>query len=189
MSGIGHNRGPALEGSSWRTHCWGEARRALLGPRLPIEVVRSQLRHAKSLGLDYKTYAGVRATTGRDLIAFLYSSNALGVFRDGQAPTKLVLTRLADSAAARHLGTAPGLTPEALAQRIGAISARPLAPFGANWAAIRDEMKGWLRAQGLPGDSVLMIGETDHEREMMSAGGLAGFVSGREFFAGAADAV
>lgn len=177
MSGIGHNRGPG-EGSSWRTHCWGQARRALLGQALPVEVVRMQVRRARALGLDYTTYAGVRATTGRDLVAFLFSSNGLGVFRDGRDPGAAVMARLAQTAAERHLGCAPGLDPMALGARIGAVSARPLAPFGASWAAMRDEMKGWLRAQGLPGDAVLMIGETDHEREMMAAGGLAGFLPG-----------
>ena len=59
----------------------------------------------------------------------------------------------------------------------------------ASWARMRDEMKAWLRAQGLPGDAVVMIGETEHEREMMTAGGLAGFLTGQRFFAGAADAV
>lgn len=53
----------------------------ILGARLPIEVVRLQVNRAKALGLDYRAYAGVRATTGRDLVAFLYSSNGLGVFR------------------------------------------------------------------------------------------------------------
>ena len=54
--------------------------------------------------------------------------------------------------------------------------------YGSSWAAMRDEMKAWLRAQGLPGDAVLMIGETAHEREMMASGGLAGFVAGQAFF-------
>ena len=92
-------------------------------------------------------------------------------------------------AASAHLGCAPGLAPDVIGRQIGAVSARMLAPFGASWSAMRDEMKGWLRAQGLPGDAVLMIGETDHEREMMTAGGLAGFIPGHRFFAGAADAV
>lgn len=178
-----------MEGSGFRAHCWTVARRELLGERLPIEVVRSRVKRAKALRLDYKTYAGVRATTGRDLIAFLYSSNGISVFRDAQAPDTAILTRIAASAAHPHLGTAPGLSPELLASRIGAASARALPPFGASWGAMRDDMKGWLRAQGLPGDAVLMIGETDHEREIMTAGGLAGFVTGQHFFAGASDAI
>ncbi|WP_374635163.1 hypothetical protein [Paracoccus sp. (in: a-proteobacteria)] len=187
-AGIGHNRGPGV-GSGFRAHCWSVARRELLGARLPVEVVRLQLRRAKSLGLDYKTYAGVRATTGRDLIAFLYSSNALGVFRNGQPVGRRDAARIAQVAASPHLGCAPGLAPDVLGRQIGAVSARGLAPFGASWAQMRDEMKAWLRAEGLPGDAVLMIGETEHEREMMTAGGLAGFLTGQRFFAGVADAI
>ena len=187
-AGIGHNRGPGVS-SGFRAHCWSVARRELLGARLPVEVVRLQVRRAKSLGLDYKTYAGVRATTGRDLIAFLYSSNALGVFRASQPVGQGEAARIAEIAASPHLGCAPGLAPDVLGRQIGAVSARGLAPFGASWAQMRDEMKAWLRAQGLPGDAVLMIGETEHEREMMTAGGLAGFLTGQRFFAGVADAV
>ncbi|QRZ14094.1 hypothetical protein JWJ88_05415 [Paracoccus methylovorus] len=186
MAGIGHNRGPAA-GSGFRTHCWSVARRELLGARLPVEVVRMHLRRAKDLGLDYKTYAGVRATTGRDLIAFLYSTNALGVFRNDHKVAPAERRRIAQSAAAPHLGCAPGLAPDVIAVQIGAISAGSLPPFGTSWSAMRDRMKGWLRTQGLPGDAVLMIGETEHEREMMIAAGLAGFVTGQQFFAGAAD--
>ncbi|MFC3528325.1 hypothetical protein ACFOMH_09055 [Paracoccus mangrovi] len=188
VAGIGHNRGPGM-GSGFRAHCWTVARRELLGASLPIEVVRVQVRRAKSLGLDYKTYAGVRATTGRDLVAFLYSSNALAVFRPDQPVGAVERARIASVAASPHLGCAPGLAPEALGRQIGAVSARDLVPFGSSWARMRDEMKAWLRAQGLPGDAVLMIGETEHEREMMTAGGLAGFLTGQRFFAGAADAV
>ncbi|MDS9468012.1 hypothetical protein RGQ15_10585 [Paracoccus sp. MBLB3053] len=186
--GIGHNGGPGI-GSGFRAHCWNVARRELLGARLPVEIVRMQVRRARQLGLDYKTYAGVRATTGRDLIAFLYSSNGLGVFRNGQRVAAPQADRIAISAASPHLGCAPRLAPEALAAQINAVSGRGLAPFGSSWTAMRDEMKCWLKQQGLPGDAVLMIGETAHEREMMEAGGLAGFVTGQAFFAGVADAV
>ncbi|MDO5630278.1 MAG: hypothetical protein Q4G22_00405 [Paracoccus sp. (in: a-proteobacteria)] len=183
MSGNGHNRGPDLNGASWRSHCWRVARAELLGPRLPVEVVRTRVARAKALGLDYRTYAGVRATTGRDLVAFLFSSNGLGVFRDGRALAPDRAAKLADLAAARHLGAAPGLNAAALGAQIGAASARALPPFGTSWGAMRTEMKGWLASQGLPGDAVLMIGETDHEAEMMAAGGLAGFVTGQRYFA------
>ncbi|MFC3568223.1 hypothetical protein [Paracoccus simplex] len=188
MAGIGHNRGPG-PASGFRAHAWAVARRELLGARLPVEVVRMQVRRARELGLDYKTYAGVRATTGRDLVAFLYSSNALGVFRPQQRLGQAERARIAQSAAVPHLGCGPGLAPAALAMQIGARSVQDLPHFGTPWSAMRDRMKAWLRAEGLPGDAVLMIGETDHEREMMAAGGLAGFVSGQRFFAGVADAV
>ncbi len=77
MALIGHNGGPGVEdGASWRRHCWAKARADLL-PTLPIEVLRGRVRRARELGLEYKTYAGVRASTGHDVVAFLFSSNAL----------------------------------------------------------------------------------------------------------------
>lgn len=82
---IGHNGGPELASLGWRRPCWQEARARLL-PVLPIEVVRTRVRRAAELGLDYKTYAGVRATTGHDLVAFLFSSNALRVSPIGVIP-------------------------------------------------------------------------------------------------------
>ncbi|MBK4217279.1 hypothetical protein JJJ17_15215 [Paracoccus caeni] len=181
MAGIGHNNGPQIEGAGWRAHCWRQARAALL-PVLPVEVVRLRVRRAQALGLEYKTYAGIRATTGRDLIAFLFSSNALGVFRDGAPLAAGRPDRLAASAADLHLASGPGLNPAVLAQRIGAISALEMPGFGTSWSVMRRDVKDWLRGQGLSGDAVLMIGETAHEQELMAAGGLAGFVSGARYF-------
>ena len=78
--GIGHNGGPTTEGGrTWRQHCWKKARAELV-PHLPIEIVRQRVARAKELGLPYKTYASVRASTGRDVIGFLFSSNALRAF-------------------------------------------------------------------------------------------------------------
>ncbi len=188
MAGIGHNRGPQAGGAGWRTHCWRQARAALL-PVLPVEVVRLRVLRAQALGLDYKTYAGVRATTGRDLVAFLFSSNALGVFRDGAALPKGRAEGLARLEIRRDLGAGPGLDMQALALRIGATSAIRLPGFGESWAGMRRQMKGWLRAEGLPGDAVLMIGETDHERELCGAGGLAGFLTGMRYFEGRSDEI
>ncbi|RJE83804.1 hypothetical protein [Paracoccus onubensis] len=187
-AGIGHNGGPSVASTSWRTHCWRRARADLL-PVLPVEVVRTRVRRAQSLGLDYRTYAGVRATTGRDLVAFLFSSNALGVFRDGQPLDRGRAEKLDILPLDRHLGVGPGLDARALGQRIEAVSARPLPVFGSQWAAMRNEAKAWLHAQGLPGNAVLMIGETDHERELMAAGGLAGFITGTHYFTGENHAV
>lgn len=187
--GIGHNRGPSAErGAGFRAACWRVARAELL-PTLPVEVVRMQVRRAKALGLPYRTYAGVRATTGRDLVAFLFSSNALGLFRDAEAPAPKRCAALGRIAAERHLGTAPGLSPAAIAAALtegcGAAiaSARALPAFGASWGAMRADMAGWLGAQRLAGGAVLMIGETDHEAEMAAAGRLAGFLSGERYFA------
>ncbi|AXC51263.1 hypothetical protein DRW48_12340 [Paracoccus suum] len=183
----GHNRGPATAGASWRATCWRHARAELL-PNLPIEVVRLQVRRAKALGLPYKTYAGVRASTGCDLVAFLFSSNGLGLFRQTDRLAAGRAGTLARLAVRRDLGCAPGLSPNSLADRLALdgttfASARALPPFGASWGAMRTEMKNWLAREGLPGDAVLLIGATDHEAEMAGAGGLAAFLPGETYFA------
>ena len=65
LAGIGHNNGPTMEaGYTWRKHVWTRARADLL-PTLPIEVVRLRVKRAAELGLPYKTYASVRASTAR----------------------------------------------------------------------------------------------------------------------------
>ncbi|MEM7490452.1 MAG: hypothetical protein AAF390_15135, partial [Pseudomonadota bacterium] len=79
--GIGHNSRQDFDGYTGRLHQWRRARTALLGKALPLEVVRMRVRRAAALGLDYGTYASVRATTGRDIVALLFSSNALGMIR------------------------------------------------------------------------------------------------------------
>ncbi len=82
MSGIGHNGGPTMEtGAGWRRHCWKAARRQLL-PQLPIEVLRRRLRRAREVGLDYSTYATLRASGGDDIVAILFSTNALRLLRE-----------------------------------------------------------------------------------------------------------
>ena len=45
-------------------------------PTLPIEVLRLRVKRARELGLEYKTYASLRAATGHDVVAFRFSSNA-----------------------------------------------------------------------------------------------------------------
>ena len=187
-AGLGHNGGPVIEGAGWRTHCWRQARSSLL-PVLPVEVVRLRVKRAKALGLDYKTYAGIRATTGRDLIAFLFSSNALGVFRDGAALGQGRQEKLNQIEIARHLGSSHGIGAVTLARQIKAESSFVLPAFGANWSLMRDEVKAWLRTQNLPGAGVLMIGETAHEQELMAAGGLAGFIDGAGYFGDAVRAI
>jgi hypothetical protein len=111
MSGVGHNGGPSMGGGvSWRRHCWSSARESLM-PTLPIEVVRLRVKRAKAPGLDYRTYAGVRATTGHDVVAFLFSSNALRVSVLRPAMAEALALTLADVQCGRlALAVAP-LTP------------------------------------------------------------------------------
>jgi hypothetical protein len=181
MSDIGHNRGPSLDGGvSWRKHCWTAARERLL-PTLPIEVVRLRVRRAKELGLDYRTYAGVRAATGHDVVAFLFSSNALRVTvlrptmpEDRDAKLALV------QAGRRALAVRP-LTPGMLAAANPVLDQTHPAPYAlAGFGEVREKMRAALGK--LPPDQVILVGDLNLEREWCTAGRLAGYLSAEHYF-------
>jgi hypothetical protein len=172
MGGIGHNRGPG-EATGWRRHCWRVAREALV-PVLPVEVVRLRVRRAAALGLDYRTYAGIRAQTGHDLVAFLFSSNALRVF-PGAAVPETVRAAVAGVAAGRIGLAAAPLSPEALVRALPALTAAHPAPgVLAGWGETRARLRAALGP--LPGDAVLLVAEHGLEAEWAAAGRLAGVI-------------
>lgn len=181
LPGIGHNNGPEMTGLSWRSHCWRVARAQLL-PTLPVEVVRLRVRRAAELGLPYKTYAGVRASTGHDLVAFMFSSNALHAFRQTQTLPAERSAKLAQIVGAGRIGlaTAP-LSPERLADLAPALTATHPAPAHLGSFA---EARRYLRAAlgTLPSDAVLLIAEPGLEGEWCAAGRLAGMLPAAQFF-------
>jgi hypothetical protein len=186
--GFGHNSGrePDL---GWRRHCWSEARRRLL-PTLPIEVIRLRVARARELGLDYRTYASVRAASGHDVVAFLFSSNALRLL----APRdRLPDDRAAKLAALRDCGrlllAQPPLDPGALAAGIAErhglrVEAAPAPPAFAPWATLRAAVQAALAPGRVPADGVLLVGDTAFEREWAAAGRLAGYLAAERYFAG-----
>lgn len=182
-AGIGHNNGPTMEpGAGFRRHCWTRARAALL-PTLPIEIIRTRVRRAREVGLDYRTYASVRAASGHDVVAFLFSSNALRVLRDGQDmphDRQDKLTGLAK--VTRSVAAQPPLDPRGLL-RIEGVDAAFAAPRSTDsWPAMRDTIAAAIRDQRLPRDGVLVVGDTALEREWAEAGRLAGFLTSDRFF-------
>jgi hypothetical protein len=185
MTDIGHNGGPSLEGgASWRRHCWSAARERLL-PVLPIEVVRLRVRRAKELGLEYKTYASVRAATGHDVVAFLFSSNALRVsvsqpaMPAGRAIT-LVAIRSCGRVALAVAPLSPGVVRDANPDMLDGAHAAPyaLAGFGEMRAALRDALGK------VPSDQVLLVGDLALERDWCAAGRLAGYLPAERYFGG-----
>ena len=178
---IGHNGGPSVEpGATWRRLCWTKAREALL-PVLPIEVLRTRVRRAADLGLDYKTYASVRAQTGHDVVAFLFSSNALRV-----TPVQL---RMPLSAAAKlavvraeRVGLPIGRIPlGALADVNPELDRTATAP--ALWATYREARQRLRAVLGVvPGDRVILVGDQPLEAEWCAAGGLAAYLTAERYF-------
>lgn len=179
---IGHNRGPALEGGAcWRVHCWRQARAALL-PHLPVEVVRTRVGRAAELGLDYRTYAGVRAATGHDLVAFLFSSNALRLLAPAPVLPQDRAEKLAAlRACARIVLVQPPLAPPMLAEK--ALPLDALQPAPRMWAADREARATIRAALGrLPADTVLLVGDGALEHDWCAAARLAGYLPAERFF-------
>ncbi|WP_371155138.1 hypothetical protein [Jannaschia sp. 2305UL9-9] len=176
--GIGHNSRQDFDGYSGRLHQWRKARRDLLGAKLPLEVVRLRVRRAAALGLDYGTYASVRAGTGRDIVALLFSSNALRMIRTAQM-TRDRAAKLAAVAAERGV----------LVHAPGSLVAKPpldwadRAPgFADSWRQTRARLVQTLRDHHLPPDAVLMIGDTAFEASWCPTARAAGYVSADRYF-------
>ncbi|PYE85926.1 hypothetical protein [Pseudoroseicyclus aestuarii] len=184
MAGIGHNRGPELGSTAWRRHAWGRARRDLL-PSLPIEVVRLRVARAQALGLDYRTYASVRAATGHDVVGFLFSTNALQMLRRGEAPPEARAARLAQLAADRTALAQPPLDPAQVLGLAPLDAAHSAPSFGLGWAAMRDHLAGVIRSRGVPANRLLVVGETAAERDWSEAARTAGYLSGARYFGAA----
>ena len=183
MAGIGHNSGRVVEpGKSWRKHVWTKARRDLM-PTLPLEVVRMRVRRAAELGLPYKTYAGIRASSGHDLIGFLFSSNALRVMTDAQQIPKERAMKLCSlrNTKCPALAHRP-VTPEHLATQPGIDQAYAAPQFAQSWRLTRDQLWSAFIAMGKPADRFVMIGDMTLERDWAEAAQLAGYLSAADFF-------
>ena len=178
---IGHNKGPTMDrGGGWRRYAWKRARAELL-PKMPIEVVRRRVRRARELGLDYKAYAGIRAATGRDVVALLFSDNALRLMRDARVPANRAAILNAVTGAERVALVHAPFAPERVLSANEALDRAGYAPgFTARW---RDVRSGVLEVTaGLPSDGVVVIGETWLEREWCEAARLAGYLSADQYF-------
>ncbi|MFN3953459.1 MAG: hypothetical protein ACK4LQ_03340 [Pararhodobacter sp.] len=190
MAGIGHNQGPTLEGGhGWRRHCWRAARQALL-PNLPIEVLRLRVRRAAEIGLDYRAYASIRASSGHDVIAFLFSSNALHLHPGASALPADRQERLGRlQAAGRGVLVQAPLSTEDMARIVAfngdrgwELSAPAPRPF-ASWAEARQQIRSAIRTARWPADGVVLVGDTGFERDWAEAARLAHYLPAERFFA------
>jgi hypothetical protein len=171
-------------GASWRLYAWTRARAELL-PRMPIEVVRIRMRRAEELGIGYKSYAAIRAGTGRDVIALLFSSNALRVgpklvAMPAREAEKLKAVRAAERLAAVHRPLPPRAFLGANAALIEAAAQAPTLADG--WSATRAKLAELTRDRGVPSDAVVVIGATALEAEWTVAGRMAGYLPAEAYF-------
>jgi hypothetical protein len=174
-------------GYGFRKVAWKKARRSLL-PSLPLEVVRIHVARAKRLGLPYHTYATIRATSGHDIVAFLFSGNALQLAPARPAPPPDVAARLADlgDAARRLAAVYAPLAPAVVLRTEPNLDAAARAPdITLPWGEMRARLRGFVRDEGLPPDGVVLVSATALEREWCGAAGLAGTIPADAFFASA----
>ncbi len=154
---------------------------------IPLMVVKMRVRRARALGLDYKAYAAIRQATGRDILALLFSNNALRVIR-ADAPQMPVNE-------ARVLSTVTGAQKLALvhapipAGLIGAANpvldhAAAAPKFTDSWSQMRDHLSDVVRGRNLVGDQVLIIGDTGLERDWSAAAKAAGYLEAERYFGG-----
>ncbi len=141
-----------------------------------------RVRRAAAIGLDYGTYASIRAGTGRDIAALLFSSNALGMIRRAE----MEAARAAKIAVveARRGGLMHAPLP---ADPVAPLDfAAPAPRFTASWTDLRAELRALLEREKLPADAVLLIGETDFEQSWCAALRAGGYLSGARYFGAAA---
>ncbi|MGV6847720.1 MAG: hypothetical protein ACWA5A_05010 [Marinibacterium sp.] len=185
-AGIGHNRGPAMDaGLAYRTYQWKRARQQLIPRTMPLFVVRMQVKRAAELGMDYQTYARLRLASGHDILALLFSSNALRAIGPGAAMPGAEAQVLERVRAAKKLTLvhAPK-EPAAVLQANPVLDAADLAPrFTDSWGQMRDRLAGFIRAQALPARQVLIIGDAPLEQEWCAAARACGYLRSSEYFA------
>lgn len=187
MTSIGHNGGPTMEpGASWRRHCWSKARRDLL-PAMPLEVIGYRMKRAQELGLDYRTYAGVRATTGRDIVTFLFSSNALRLIRTHAIPAretaKLAALRDVRRLAAIHLPLDPREVLQVNGQVLD-LTGRAPTVFD-SWSDTRRQLVALARDTRVPADAILIVGDTPLEKDWCATARMAGYLPAERYFGAA----
>ena len=188
-AGLGHNGGPTLErGAAWRGYAWKRARAELV-PSLPLPVIQRRLKRAGELGLDFRTYARVHSAAGRDIVAILFSNNALRMIREGEPmpEPRAEKLRALKGCGAGLLAHAPQ-DPDALADRIKEGHAVRLDPAAAapalseTWGQTRARLREMLHAAGyLPG-AVVLVGDTQLEADWAPTAALAGHVPAAQYF-------
>lgn len=191
MTEIGHNRGPRLTaGTGWQKHCWSKARADLL-PKLPIEVIRTRLNRAKELGLDYKAYASVRAKTGHDIVALLFSSNALRILRADQDLSAEKVQKLGALVRCdRLLAVSQPMEPDALKARFAEQGIEFAAAIAAptlshSLRQTRKVLETAFIPHKLPRDKVLLVGDTMLEADWVNTASLGAFLPSDIYFSGA----
>ena len=185
--GIGHNQGPSMErGQKWRTFQWQKAREEAMPKAIPLMVVKMHVARAHQLGLDYPTYAAVRKASGRDIMALLFSSNALRVVRAENPYIPLPQSEVVCAVkGAQKLALVHRPVQADMMQMANPVldAAAPAPRFTDSWAEMKDHIGSFITDRRLSRDQVLIIGDTAMERDWTTAARAAGYVEAGRYFA------
>lgn len=185
MAENGHNQGPTLApGQTYRAFQWRQAQRTLMPNTMPLMIIRMRVMRARELGMDYRTYASVRQASGQDILALMFSSNALRVIGPGARMSDAEEKALKAIKAAKKLALvhAPQ-TPPAVLQANPVLDATDASPqFTDSWSEMRERLARFVDAQKLPANQVLIIGDTALEREWMTAAKAGGYLPADRYF-------
>ncbi len=184
MAGIGHNSHWESKGYRGRLTAWRKARADLLPKTLPLEVVRRRVLRAAELGLDYKAYASIRAATGRDILALLFSTNALRMLKEARLPTDRA-AKLDTLKAFRLALTQGRLQPEGVARLPQIDAAYPAPHFAQSWHVMSVHLRQALHETGQKGAATVIIGETSFEADWCMAARAAGYIPAARYFGAA----
>lgn len=184
LPGIGHNNGPDFgRGKTWRTHQWRRAQRDLMPATIPLMVVKMRMRRAAELGMSYRAYARVRQTSGQDILALLFSSNALRIIGHGARMPRAISAHLDPLKADRLALVHPPNSPEAVALINPELQAAAKAPpFTESWSAMRRRLETFLQGRNLSGNRVLIVGDAPLEADWSTALRAAAYLPADAYF-------
>lgn len=190
-SKIGHNKGPSLEpGAGWWTYCWKRSRNALVKKTMPLEVIRMRVRRAEQLGLAYPQYASVLLGSGRDIVGFLFTCDAMGLRlqRRLEMPDN-VRTKLSGLVRCDRYAFAPsGENPDLFRAELNEVSGMRFATAGtpprdnASWREARQAISDVLAPMKVPGNAVVLVGTKRDEESWVAAAQMAKFIPATEYF-------
>lgn len=182
MAGIGHNSNWDPVGYRGKLTAWRKARESLVEARMPIEVVRRRVARAKELGIDYKAYASLRAATGQDVVALLFSSNALRMMKEAKLPTDRA-AKLADVAATRAVLVHKPLNALEAAVLAQIDTAADAPAFTLSWQEMAVHLRSNLKEMNIRPSSAVFVGDNSFEEEWWVAARAAGYIPASRYFA------
>ncbi len=188
MAGIGHNSGQEL-GRGWQRYSWKRARRDLVGATVPVEVVRTRIRRARELGLEYPQYASILMGSGRDIVGFLFTVDGLQLRLQRRLDMPDRVRDKLQVVRSKLISFAPsGENPDAFRQELNDVSgvafaaAAPELADETSWSAARQAVRAALDPLELPGSAVVLIGAKDSDAQMVVAGKMAKFIPTDAYF-------